>query len=395
MTTISLVQPSTAPAGAQVTIAGSGFTGATAVKFGATNATSFTVLSNNVITAVVPPGSGSVLVTVVAPSGTSNGVSFAYTVPAITAISPTSGPATGGTSVTVIGSGFTGATAVKFGATNATSFTVLSDNVITAVSPPGAGTVQVTVVTPGGTSNGVTYNYVPTLTSLSPTSGPAAGGTVVTLTGTGFTGVTAVTFGGTPATSFTVNSNTQITATAPAHVAGTAAVTVTGPGGTSNSLPFTYIPVPVVIALSPSSGPATGGTSVTIIGTGFTGATAVKFGATNATSFTVLSNNVITAVSPPGAGTVQVTVVTPGGTSNGAAYNYTGTPVPTLTSLNPTSGLAAGGTVVTLTGTGFIGTTAVTFGGTPATSFTVNSDTQITATAPAGTGTVQVQVTTP
>ncbi|MEV6183700.1 IPT/TIG domain-containing protein, partial [Streptomyces sp. NPDC052015] len=86
MTTISLVQPSTAPAGTQVTIIGTGFTGATAVKFGATNATSFTVLSDNVITAVVPPGSGSVQVTVVTPSGTSNGVSFAYTVPVITVI---------------------------------------------------------------------------------------------------------------------------------------------------------------------------------------------------------------------------------------------------------------------------------------------------------------------
>ncbi|WP_245171220.1 IPT/TIG domain-containing protein, partial [Streptomyces decoyicus] len=75
---------------------------------------------------------------------------------------------------------------------------------------------------------------MPTLTSVTPTSGPTAGGTTVTLTGTGFTGATAVRFGATPA-SFVVNSATQITATAPAG-SGTVQVTVTGPGGTSNGV---------------------------------------------------------------------------------------------------------------------------------------------------------------
>ncbi|MFF8770826.1 beta strand repeat-containing protein [Kitasatospora sp. NPDC015120] len=160
--------------------------------------------------------------------------------PAVTGLAPTSGSTAGGTAVTLTGSGFTGATAVAFGATAAASFTVNSDTSITATAPAhAAGTVDVTVTTPGGTSATGTadhYTYVapaPTVTGLDPGHGPTAGGTTVTLTGSGFTGATAVAFGATAAASFTVNSDTSITATAPAHAAGTVDVTVTTPGGTS------------------------------------------------------------------------------------------------------------------------------------------------------------------
>ncbi|WP_212742098.1 IPT/TIG domain-containing protein, partial [Sphingomonas sp. 3F27F9] len=157
----------------------------------------------------------------------------------------------------------------------------------------------------------------PTVTAVSPTSGPAAGGTAVTITGTGFTGATAVKFGATSATGITVVSATSITATAPAG-SGTVDVTVTTPGGTSATSAsdrFSYVAAPTVTAISPSSGPASGGTSVTITGTGFTGATAVKFGAASATGITVVSATSITATAPAGSGTVDVTVTTPGGTS--------------------------------------------------------------------------------
>jgi hypothetical protein len=88
------------------------------------------------------------------------------TAPALTAVSPTSGPLAGGTTVTITGSGFTGATAVNFGSTPASSFTVNSDSQITATSPAaaGVGPVDVTVTTPDGTSatgaaDQYTYNY--------------------------------------------------------------------------------------------------------------------------------------------------------------------------------------------------------------------------------------------
>ena len=156
-----------------------------------------------------------------------------------------------------------------------------------------------------------------TVTGLSPTLGPVAGGTLVTITGTGFTGPTAVDFGTTAATSVTVVSDTSITAESPPGT-GAVDVTVTATGGTSPTSPadeFTYVAAPAVIGPEPDSGPAAGGTLVTITGTGFTGATAVDFGTTAATSLTVVSDTTITADSPAGAGTVNVTVTTPGGTS--------------------------------------------------------------------------------
>jgi hypothetical protein len=74
------------------------------------------------------------------------------TAPTVTSISPTSGPTAGGTTVTITGTGFTGATAVSFGGTAAASFSFVSDTSMTAVSPAGTGTVDVTVTGPGGTS---------------------------------------------------------------------------------------------------------------------------------------------------------------------------------------------------------------------------------------------------
>jgi hypothetical protein len=101
------------------------------------------------------------------------------------------------------------------------------------------------------TQNGVwvySPSVSPTITGISPTTGPLEGGTLVTLSGSGFTGATSVIFGSTTATSFTVNSDTQITAMSPADSAGIVYVTVTGPGGTSSASiadQFTYVyPIP-------------------------------------------------------------------------------------------------------------------------------------------------------
>jgi hypothetical protein len=241
--------------------------------------------------------------------------------PTVTKVEPGSGPAAGGTSVTITGTDLTGVTAVKFGATYATSFTPGSSTSMTAVAPAGTGTVDVTVTATGGTSaagaaDHFTYVPAPTVTKVEPSSGPAPGGTSVTITGTNFTGATAVQFGSSNATSFTFNSATSITATSPAGT-GTVDVTVTTPAGMSPADAadrFTY--GPTVAKLEPNSGPAAGGTSVTITGTGFTAGTTVKFGSASATGVLVsLSSTSITAVSPAGTGTVDVTVTTLGGTS--------------------------------------------------------------------------------
>ncbi|PWN00886.1 hypothetical protein DJ010_21410 [Nocardioides silvaticus] len=341
----------------------------------------------------------------------------ATVVPAITAITPTSGPPSGGTSVVITGTGFTGATKVLFGTAPAASFTVDSATRITAVSPPSAtvGVRAITVTTPGGVSPAVTagrFTYaapapVPVLTSIAPASGPVAGGTSVVVKGTGFTGATKVLFGTAPATRFTVNSATQITAVSPPSATpGAQAITVTTAGGVSAAVTaaaFTYAaPAPAVTSIAPSSGPIAGGTDVVIKGTGFTGATKVLFGTAPAASFTVDSATQITAVSPTSAttGLRAVTVTTASGTSaavTAAAFTYTA-PVPVLTSIAPSSGPIAGGTAVVITGTGFSGATRVKFGNAGlAPSFTVDSATQITAISPPSTaiGLRAITVTTP
>ena len=206
------------------------------------------------------------------------------------------------------------------------------------------------------------------LTSVTPNQGPQPGANTVILTGGHFTGASVVSFGATAATSFTVNSDTQITATVPAGT-GTVNVTVTTAGGTSNAVAYTYVAVPVLTSLSPNQGPLVGGNTVILTGSHFTSASAVKFGATAATSFTVNSDTQITATVPAGTGTVNVTVTTPGGTSNAVAYTYVAVPV--LTSLSPNQGPLVGGNTVILTGSHFTSASAVKFGATAATSFTV------------------------
>lgn len=407
--TVTSVTPNAGPlaGGTPVIIRGTGFTGATAVAFGSDLATNVNIDSATQITATTPARVSAGAVTVLVRNSAGDGTlaaGFTYVAaPTVTSVAPTTGPATGGTSVVIDGTNLTGASVVTFGGVAATSFTVISNTRITATSPAGAaGPVNIQVTTSGGTSaatpaNQFTYIPAPTVTSVAPASGPTGGGTVVTITGMNFTGVTAVTFGATAATAFTFNSATSITATAPAGT-GVVDIRVTTGGGTSATGAgdqFTYVAAPTVTALAPAQGPTAGGTTVVITGTGLSGATAVTFGATPATAFTVNSATQITATAPAGTGAVNVLVTTTGGTSAAAAGNlYTYVPAPTVTGLAPASGPTAGGTTVTITGTDFTGVTAVTFGATPATGFTFVSATQITATAPSGSGVVDVRVTT-
>lgn len=166
----------------------------------------------------------------------------------------------------------------------------------------------------------------------------------------------------------------------------------------SGTLPVT---TPTITGLSVASGPPAGGTSVTITGTNFTGATSVKFGSTNAASFSVTNDTHINATSPAGSGTVRIKIIGPGGTSpdgNFDSFNYNAvTGSPTITNVTPTSGSSAGqDQVITITGTNFSDTvipTGVNFGGVVSPFFAVQNSTTILAEAPAGSGTVNVSVT--
>jgi hypothetical protein len=228
--------------------------------------------------------------------------------PTVSSFTPSSGWP--GSSVTISGSAFTGATTVTFSGTAAT-FTVNSDSQITATVPPGATAGPLSVTTPSGTgasaaSFTVTAQPAPAVSGFSPPS--ATVGSSVTISGSALTGATSVTFNGLAA-AFTVVSDTKITATVPSGAL-TGPITVTTPyGSTTSSTSFGVIPA--ISSFSPTSGKA--GTIVTISGSAFTGATSVTFNGA-AAPFSVTSYSQITATVPAGATTGPIAVTTVGGT---------------------------------------------------------------------------------
>ncbi len=168
--------------------------------------------------------------------------------PVVSGVSASSGPLSGGNTVTVTGSNFVGTPTVHFGSNLATNVSVTSPSTLTAKVPSGtAGTVDVTVTnapptgvggpgptSPTGAADQYTYGLVPTVTSVSPNGGSPSGGTSVTVSGTNLGGATAVDFGANPATNVVVNGGgTSLTATSPAGALGAVDVTVTTSGGTS------------------------------------------------------------------------------------------------------------------------------------------------------------------
>jgi hypothetical protein len=206
--------------------------------------------------------------------------------------------------------------------------TAMVSAAVSGISPASAAQVRFSAVATG-----------PAVTGISPTGGPASGGTQVTITGTGFTSPATVDFGPNAATNVTVQSPTQIVATAPAG-SGAVDVTVTTSTGESAAVQFTYTAVsvapqvallPTVVGISPTSGPASGGTGVTITGTDFTSPARVHFGPNGATDVAVESPTQIVATAPAGGGTVDVTVTTSTGTSPTSAadqFTYTAASVP-------------------------------------------------------------------
>lgn len=347
--TITDVDPPSGPSagGTTVTLTGTGFRFVTAVQVDGVDVT-HTVVDETTIELTTPTpaargldpddAAGTVDVAVTAWGGTAS-AAFTYvgpTIPAVTSMTPKKGPVSGGTVVEIHGTDLDVATGVRFGPTPAASFTVHSPTHITAVTAPAPSpaTKSVYVEAPDGTSEVVwpttmfRFEGPPVVTSVAPSSGPTAGGTVVTINGSGFLDATSVRFGGVEATSFTVFDQFGITATVPAHAAGTVDVEVTTPFGTNAAGPaatFTYsdATLPHITSLSPRQGPTGGGTVVTIRGSGFTGATGVRFGSSAPAAFTVVDDGTITATSPSsGPGLVNVFVDAPAGSSTASVRSW-------------------------------------------------------------------------
>jgi hypothetical protein len=300
-----------------VTIKGSRFSNTSAVAFGNVPATSFAVVSDTVITAILGSGAtGEVLITTNEGVATKGGFKYISSPISIYSFSPTSG--TTGTHVIIKGANLTNATSVNFGGVAASSFQIVTDTVIDAVVGVGAtGTVEVNSSDAKDSLQGFTYiKPVPEMFSFSPAS--AATGETVRIVGVGFDSTSAVSFGDVAAASFKIISDSVITAVIGRGASGNINITV---AGIKISLAgFTYIPPkPQISSFAPAS--AMLGTTITIKGSGFSEATSVRFGGTEAFSFEVISDSVIKAVVGSGAsGKVEVSTKTDTTSLNGFTY---------------------------------------------------------------------------
>lgn len=426
--TITQLSPKsgTVAGGTQVRITGRGFLGApgalcstviSQVVIGGTAVSNCVYEGPNTIVATTPPhpiGKVDVVLTVGAKTSPATSDSeFEYTQgPTITGLSPNFGPPSGGNTVVITGANFilkdatlydVPVSEVLFGGASA-AFVVESSTRIVATAPPGTGTVQVTLKHPlAGLSqftSAANYGYSagPLITSISPDSGPVVGGTVVTITGTGFLPGATVKFGATQATFATVVSPTRIDVTSPAG-AGVVDVIVTVNANASPAGPqarFSYSG-PTVESVSPIAGPLAGGGTVTIKGKNFNSQAVVQFGAV-AVIPTYVDPQTLTAVVPASAipQAVHVRVSTGSGLSPETPadlYTYTNGPIVDL--VNPNNGPTTGGTIVIIIGKNFTAPLSVRFGDTPVEAFNLNSATQITVLSPPnGTpGAVDVRVT--
>jgi len=367
----------------EVTINGGGFGGVTGVQFNGEAAT-FTVVSATQIRATVPAAASSGPLRVTTASGTAlSGTSFSVVPPTLIGFNPLTG--TVGSSVVISGLTLAGATNVTFNGVPASGFTVNSTVQISAIVPASASFGQIRVFTPAGAAVSTdNFGVQPVVTGISPTNG--AVGSLVTITGNGFLGVTNVQFSGVSAAQFEVSHAGQITAQVPS-VASPGKVRVQSPGGFSESeQDFTPL-LPVVSGFSPVQGGF--GTPVTITGTNLSGTTAVQFNGVNATLNTITATQVVATV-PFTATTGPITVVSLAGALT-TSSNFTVLPV--ITSFTPPDGFE--GDTVSITGTLFTGATEVRFGGGTTTQFSVVSSNQITATIPATATSGPIQVVTP
>ncbi len=255
--------------------------------------------------------------------------------PVISSIAPNEGSTDGGTVVAINGANFQSGARVNFGSAAAASVSFVSSTQLRATTRPStAGTVTVEVINPDGkkdTHNGFTFKSprppAPSITSISPTSGSTAGGTVVTINGANFQSGARVFFGNVAATSVSFVSSSQLRATSPPHPAGSVPIQVTNPDGQSGQLnTFTYVEpqplAPQISGITPTSGPTAGGTDITINGANFQSGATVTFDGTAAATNFINSSQLIARTPPHAAGAVTLEVRNPDGQSARTTFNY-------------------------------------------------------------------------
>lgn len=335
--------------------------------------------------------------------GSSSPLTLTYSAVAtgtVSSISPTYGPASGGTPFEITGTNFIALNlAVTIGGVAVTDAVRVSSTKITGTTPvftDGNASLDVVVSMYGAANAALTLGEaftkrrVPVVTSLNVTKGPIAGSTTVQVTGQYFVsatyGTNTVVLDGQDV-ACTYVSSTRVDFTTPAHAAGAVTLAVRNVGGTSNTLAnaFTYYAQPTITASDTS--PKTYAQAARLTVSDSTDITGGTLGGTSLTGVSAVDATHVDVTFPAkSAGTYNLVLTGhPGGTTPNFSIATVNT-IPVVTSVSPNEGATGGGTSITITGTGFANGNAdsSTIGASSVGSFTVVNDTTITGTTPSG-----------
>ncbi|HWW01629.1 MAG TPA: IPT/TIG domain-containing protein [Candidatus Acidoferrum sp.] len=380
--------PVTGADGTTVFLDGVQFTSARWGYFAGQPAASFFRSSDSLISMVAPAGVVSGPLTITSSLGNYTTISNFDVPPTISGMAPPAGRV--GTNVLLTGANFLDTFAVWFTGTNGpitvpASFIVLSNSGLKVAVPAGAVTGMVTVDAPAGSANSP-GNFVvqPTIYGFSPGFGPV--GSSVTITGANFNvGTPVVRFNGTAASLSGSPSFGQVTALVPSG-ATTGPISVTTSDGSDTSVNNFLLPASIT-SFTPTNGAA--GTWIRVNGQNFLGVTAVSFNGQAAANFVITNNTVLGAQVPAGVITGPLSVSTPINATNSTGLFYG---APLIIGFNPTHGTVSSS--VTITGTNFLGVTAVRFNGVTG-GITSSNNGQIVATVLAGAQSGPITVVTP
>ena len=400
--------------GEPVTVTGSGLSqGKVTVLFGDRSALNVSVVDDFTLHVTTPSGThvGSVDVHVATSRGSAalqDGFEY-WREPRLDALAPAAGPASGGNRVRLIGAGFIDGAVVRFGDSVTGDPTLVDASTLEVWAPAGQENtvVAVSVETAYGTAfRPGAYTYLPGpttafgLVAVQPSAGSEDGGETVYVTATGLTTLedTGVTFDGASGTVLSLDPAAGVVvARTPPHAPGPVDVVLESSAGTASlASAYVYEPAFRVLTVSPVSGPASGGTAVTVSGKGFVPGAEVRIGALPCGGATVVDASTIQCTTPPGSpGSAEVRVTQAGAEAalpDGFFYESGGAD---LFVVSPPAGSQAGGTFVRLLGAGFEPPVSVRVGSLPATHVTRVSSTLITAKTPPGpVGAADVTVTT-
>jgi Leucine-rich repeat (LRR) protein len=355
---ISLIAPVNPLAGTNFSIQGLNFNSVQSVTLAGMSLNLVSSTPSQIIVTAPTSGSGTITVTTLSGSTTSSQVVSVIPRPTISSFGPASG--TTGTMVSISGASLQPTLNVLFNGLSAFSFIAISSTNVIALVPMGASTGPITVVTGLGSTTSTASFIVsqpPRISSVSPLL--VGGGSLLTITGSNFAGINAVSIGGMAASGFTVSSPSQmpnsITAIVPMN-GKSGKVVISNPSGTDTSeAVVTFVPPPVIGGLSPASGGAI--TTVTVTGANFSNVSKLSVGGLFV-AFTIVNDSTITFVGASTSGVVTASSV--GGTVS-SQQAFTFIPPPLIASFTPTQG-STGSTII-IAGTNFVNIDSVRFGG--------------------------------